>query len=589
MASKPAPRAASTTRPGACSRGKPAGFTPERFERELQDLADRARSDTFSNRLLGQLNVYLRIVLPLALLGLYSNVSQLNLSPVYGSIPSSIWHAKLVMGGCFLGWAGNTFLRDSFSITPANALPLVAVCIPGLQHFLASFSQTLGPKWGPVLTESLTLLPLAVFTSASIADSWEGARLGMLPGFVADAGPGIGSWALFKLFENQIGLHLPRIIGRLLVFTRLGLELVLGFAYMVLAPSKYLIYAAFPCLHSLFLNPHLQSQAASQSLASSLMTDNWLLIERRESVTGYISVLQSIQQGFRVMRCDHSLLGGEWISHGGGLVSEPVYGVFAMLEAVRLVDSAPPVDDKDAQALVIGLGAGTTPSALVSHGINTTVVELDPVVYEFASKYFGLKENNPPILQDAVSYTAELAKTAPSTYDYIVHDVFTGGAEPIDLFTLEFFQGLHALLKPQGVTAINYAGDLTLPSSKVIYRTIKQVFPTCRIFREMPPDMEAVKTTGLDFTNMVIFCKKTDDSPLSFRRPTAKDFLQSPAREEFLPLPNEIPETDMLLGEDEGILTRNETSKLAKWHETSAIGHWSLMRLAIPAMVWERW
>lgn len=101
-----------------------------------------------------------------------------------------------------------------------------------------------------------------------------------------------------------------------------------------------------------------------------------------------------------------------------------------------------------------GLGVGTTPSALVSHGINTTVVELDPVVHEYALKYFDLKENNPPVLQDAVSYTSELAKTAPATYDYIVHDVFTGGAEPVDLFTLEFFQGLHALLKQDGIIAI---------------------------------------------------------------------------------------------------------------------------------------
>jgi hypothetical protein len=84
-----------------------------------------------------------------------------------------------------------------------------------------------------------------------------------------------------------------------------------------------------------------------------MMTDGWLFIERRESVTGYISVVQSIQQGFRVMRCDHSLLGGEWIDHRGGPVSEPIYGVFAMLEAVRLAETQAPVADEDAAALVM--------------------------------------------------------------------------------------------------------------------------------------------------------------------------------------------------------------------------------------------
>ena len=44
--------------------------------------------------------------------------------------------------------------------------------------------------------------------------------------------------------------------------------------------------------------------------------------------------------------------------------------------------------------------------------------------------------------------------TRPESYDYIVHDVFTGGAEPIPLFTLEFLRGLDALLKEDGAIAI---------------------------------------------------------------------------------------------------------------------------------------
>lgn len=109
---------------------------------------------------------------------------------------------------------------------------------------------------------------------------------------------------------------------------------------------------------------------------------------------------------------------------------------------------------------ISGLGIGTTPSALVSHGIDTTVVEIDPVVHEFAQKYFNMRQNNPPAIADAVSYTANLVNQSKS-YDYIVHDVFTGGAEPVDLFTLEFLQGLGALLKPDGVIAIVSALNLT--------------------------------------------------------------------------------------------------------------------------------
>lgn len=101
-----------------------------------------------------------------------------------------------------------------------------------------------------------------------------------------------------------------------------------------------------------------------------------------------------------------------------------------------------------------GLGIGTTPSAFVAHGINTTVVELDPAVHDFATKYFDYNQNNPPVLQDAVQYTGSLSRQSNQVFDYIVHDVFTGGAEPVDLFTLEFLQGLGDLLKPEGVIAV---------------------------------------------------------------------------------------------------------------------------------------
>ncbi|KAG6032569.1 hypothetical protein E4U41_007211 [Claviceps citrina] len=137
----------------------------------------------------------------------------------------------------------------------------------------------------------------------------------------------------------------------------------------------------------------------------------------------------------------------------------------------------------------------------------------------------------------------------------------------------------------------NYAGDVNLPAPKIVYRTIRQVFPTCRIFREMPPDAERIKTDkGMDFTNMVIFCKKSSTEPLTFRRPQAADYLHSSARREFLGLSHEVAEEDMMGGsEGAGIMRSNETGKVAKWHAKSAMGHWSLMRTAIPAFVWERW
>ncbi|CAM1506435.1 Fc.00g060760.m01.CDS01 [Cosmosporella sp. VM-42] len=566
----------------------PEGFTPERFERELKALASKAKEDTWSRNAIGQVSIYVKTALVLSLLGVYSNVSQLALSPVYGSIPASIWHPMILMVGCFIGWSGNLLLRRALPLKTTQLLPLIAIYIPTFQFFLYGFSDVLRAKWGPATTEGLTLLPLAVASAACVADYLEGAQLTMLPQFFADAAPGIGSWGFFKLMETISAAHLQKYVGQAFLFTRVGLQMLLAASYTVFAPSKYLLLTVPALLHTAVLNTHVMTPMATASLNSTLLSEQWMLLDRKESVTGYISVLENLEKGFRVMRCDHSLLGGEWIRFQGQKVSEPIYGVFVMLEAVRLVERKRPVLDGEASALVVGLGIGTTPSALISHGVDTTVVEIDPVVHDFALKYFNLKENNPPAIADAVSYTADLVKESRQTYDYIVHDVFTGGAEPVDLFTLEFLQGLSDLLKSDGVIAINYAGDFGLPTPKMIVRTIRQVFPSCRIFRESPRDEDNVKEWGSDFTNMVIFCRKTIEE-ITFRRPVEDDFLRSRARHAFLEPKHEVMELEFLEGDDTGFLLKNNTEKVTGWHQKSALGHWGIMRTVLPAKIWEMW
>lgn len=76
-------------------------------------------------------------------------------------------------------------------------------------------------------------------------------------------------------------------------------------------------------------------------------------------------------------------------------------------------------------------------------------------MHKFATQYFHLPANHTPIIEDAVTFVQKAQKEPePRRYDYIVHDVFTGGAEPVELFTLEFMQGLNSLLKDDGVIAI---------------------------------------------------------------------------------------------------------------------------------------
>ncbi|TQW09381.1 spermine/spermidine synthase [Cordyceps javanica] len=590
------------------------------YERELRGLASKARTDGSATARLGaQLRRARLAATYLLLAGFFAHASQRVLAPVYGSLPAAAHHGRVLAAAAFAGWAGNLFLARALAPLPAapsaaRLLPAAALAAPLVQLALEPWSAALGPVWGPVLAEALTVAPVVVLAAACAADALEGlGPLPLLPRFVTDALPGMGSWALFAASENLAREFVLRFAGRpettssqtqaaaaaaaaevtSFALSRVGMQLSLGGLMAALAPSAWVLLAAPALAHTLWLNPHAPTRRADASLNATLRAHDWLLVDRRESNTGYVSVLQSLRGGFRVLRCDHSLLGGEYTdpSVSGGLVAEPIYGVFAMLEAVRLIRTEKQVPDDEAKALVIGLGIGTTPSALVAHGIDTTVVEIDPVVHAFAKKHFHLLENNEPVLTDAGRYARKLAADAAGArFDYIVHDVFTGGAEPVDLFTLEFLQQLHVLLKPHGSIAINYAGDLALPGPRAIVRTIGAVFPACRIFREFPADPASIAAHGgSDFTNMVIFCKKTPGA-LAFRPATDADRLNSFARREFLEPKHEVHAAEFLAADEQTqLLTANNTDVVTKSHKTSARGHWSIMRTVLPGVVWEKW
>lgn len=92
-----------------------------------------------------------------------------------------------------------------------------------------------------------------------------------------------------------------------------------------------------------------------------------------------------------------------------------------------------------------------------------------------------------------------------------------------------------------------------------------------------------------DFTNMVFFCVKDAGRPVTFRKATPADMLQSRTREHFLVPKHEVFERDFTAVGEVDVLRRNDTSALAKWHEKSALGHWEVMRIVLPDAFWENW
>ncbi len=334
-------------------------FTPERFTRELQALAAKAQTETWTAHFRSQATLYNRAALLLTLASLSATVSQLALSPVYGGIPSAQHHTRLLMAACFAGWSGNLALNRALPFRAERLLPLVAFWVPVVQFALGKWSGVLTAGWGPVVTEAVTVFPIVAVAVACVATELDGADLGWLPGWVADAAPGLGAYGFFKLAERVVGGAVEGWVGWSGWNTRMGMEVVLGVSYALVAPSRLLLWAVPALLHTALLNTHVPTEMALARLNSGLASAGYVVLDRAESITGYVSVVESPKEGYRVMRCDHSLLGGEWVKFlgqgqfKGNQVAEPIYGVFAMLEAVRLVKTPKPILDEEAKALVM--------------------------------------------------------------------------------------------------------------------------------------------------------------------------------------------------------------------------------------------
>ena len=147
-----------------------------------------------------------------------------------------------------------------------------------------------------------------------------------------------------------------------------------------------------------------------------------------------------------------------------------------------------------------------------------------------------------------------------------------------------------------------------MPSASSVVRTVKSIFPACRLFREdaapssSPPNNNNNNNNNnhpplQDFTNMVIFCRKSPE-PFTFRTPVEADFLDTQSRRHHL-----FPKHEIASGHfdgrkkggehdddnEVGILKRGQTQVLEKWQKQSAVGHWWLMRTVLPHAVWENW
>ncbi|KDQ19364.1 hypothetical protein BOTBODRAFT_126200 [Botryobasidium botryosum FD-172 SS1] len=484
-----------------------------------------------------------------------NTASRLALHPLYGSIPTSLHFHTVLLAAILL----SPFLP---SPAQSNCLAIIASLLafaPVSAFWVGSRSaRHLGPVWGPVLTHLVLAAPITSLGS-SLVCKW-----------IVSVMPSDHPAAPANKRHTQTCI--PQSAISRLAFSLL-LPLFLGQFSLDQHPYRHNTY------------PY-----------STVTTNGTVtILARTQSTTGTIIIAEHSNASFRYMRCDHSLLGGRWIvkAPSGAELGENIWEGFALHDAVRLVERATPLVSGPERALVIGLGVGISTSAFMEHSIQTTVVEIDPAVYQYARQFFGLPEPHAVFLEDARGWVHKSIDSLPESerFDYVVHDCFSGGAVPMHMFTTEFWSDLKQIVKPDGVVAVNFVGVLESDATRAILATLLRNFRQCRVFhdKDVGDDKRRAPT---DFLDLVFYCTSSK-RPLEFRLPKPSDYLASAMREAVLTsLPEREVDFSMIWGnrtpesDKKWILTDNY-NPLNQWQRPSALRHWRILRSLLPDEAWE--
>ena len=271
-----------------------------------------------------------------------------------------------------------------------------------------------------------------------------------------------------------LGFFLLPVVGTKAIFYGVSLVLlVLAVAFAlferrrlgVLASLKALLVMAVLSVFALF---------ADSKTSGSLSRKVEILYEA-ESAYGWVRVIEDYSRGMRWLLSDSSTISAMRLD-----TKEVFYPYLWILE------SLPYFHPEGRQALLIGLGGGYIAMSLKQHnGIVTDSIEIDPEVARAAQEHFGFDPPGALIVGDARYEIRRLDKT----YDFIIHDCFTGGAVPAHLLSMEMLRDLRSKLGEKGILALNFYGFArgeNAAAMAAVYRTIGEVFPHRRAFMAFP-------------------------------------------------------------------------------------------------------
>ncbi len=273
-----------------------------------------------------------------------------------------------------------------------------------------------------------------------------------------------------------LGFYLLPIFGTFAILWSLSIVLMLlALALVVYEKRRLQLSFSKPAwaIASLLLSVIL----AGQWLTKKTPAENYSVIFEQETHYGWVRVVDQQEKGIRWLMSDASTIGAEHLETGRGLLGYQ--------SVVRMLPWFKP---EGKNALLIGLGAGHLVNDLANYGVQTDSIEIDPAVAFAAQNYFNFKPTGKVIVGDARYQVQQLDEQ----YDLIIHDCFTGGAEPFHLLSQEMMVELKNKLKPGGILAVNFVGftdSSRLKPVQSVARTLDAVFEHRKVYVPNPGEV----------------------------------------------------------------------------------------------------
>jgi predicted O-methyltransferase YrrM len=107
------------------------------------------------------------------------------------------------------------------------------------------------------------------------------------------------------------------------------------------------------------------------------------------------------------------------------------------------------------KVLMIGCGGGTLGTMLALAGRKVSIVEIDPVSFTVAKRYFGLPRNVACHVGDGLAFMQKTRRR----FDILIIDAFTGENIPDHLQGAAFFEAVSRCLRRGGVALVNVCLD----------------------------------------------------------------------------------------------------------------------------------